>query len=414
MLRDEYPCLFQLKEEAKIKCLESVLLSKKLIIPSLFLSTVVTFIPQLITSLLLIEISESFGIEVGIAGQVRTAAFITSLVLALLMGVLSLRYSHKSLLATGLLLTCLSAIFCFLSPTFVVLLLGYSVSGMSMGIARPMANALVGELFPIDQRPRVISYLTVGGGAAYLLGSLSIGVIGDWRLTFALLVLPLAVLNLGLVVIGMPLVQSQPARSTYVSALKTVLLNKSSVACLISNAFVFITWSVVLSYGASFFRHHFLLEASFVAYLYIPLSIAYIVAGIVTGRIVQRVNRKKLTTMFALVHGLCLLVFFNVPNVWLSLLFWLLSSFTSGARFAAYNSIALEQVPDYRGSMMSLSQVTQDLGSFIGTGIGGAILLLASYDFLGVLGAASIMASLIFHLFVIDPIKKMGEIIVDC
>jgi predicted MFS family arabinose efflux permease len=389
------------------------MLSKKLVIPSLFLSTVVTFIPQLITSLLLIEISESFGIEVGIAGQVRTASFITSLVLALLMGVLSLRYSHKSLLATGLLLTCLSAIFCFLSPTFLILLLGYSLSGMSMGMARPMANALVGELFPIDQRPRVISYLTVGGATAYLLGSLSIGVIIDWRLAFVLLVLPLSVLNLGLVVIGIPRVQSQPARSTYVSALKEVVLNKSAVACLISNAFVFITWSVVLSYAASFFRHHFLLDASFVAYLYIPLSIAYIVAGVVTGRIVQRFDRKKMTVVFALMHGLCLLVFLNVPDVWLSLLFWLLSSFTSGVRYAAYNSIALEQVPDYRGSMMSLSQVTQDLGSFIGTGIGGVILVLASYDVLGVLGAASIMASLIFQLFVVDPMKKTGEVIID-
>ena len=34
---------------------------------SLFLSAVVMFIPQLITSLLLIEISQSFGIEVGLA-----------------------------------------------------------------------------------------------------------------------------------------------------------------------------------------------------------------------------------------------------------------------------------------------------------------------------------------------------------
>ncbi|MHC4464502.1 MAG: MFS transporter [Planctomycetota bacterium] len=384
-------------------------MSEKLIIPSLFISTVVTFIPQLITSLLLIEISESFGIEVGIAGQIRTAAFITSLVLALLMGVLSLRYSHKSLLATGLLLTCLSAIFCFLSPTFALLILGYSISGMSMGIARPMANALVGELFPIDQRPRVISYLTVGGGTAYLLGSLSIGVIGDWRLAFALLVLPLSILNFGLVVIGVPGTQSQPTRLTYMFALKKVVLNMSAVACLISNAFVFITWSVVLSYGASFFRHRFLLEASSIAYLYIPLSIAYIVAGIITGRIVHRVNRKQLTVVLALVHGLCLLVFLNVSNVLFSLLFWLLSSFTSGMRYAAYNSIALEQVPDYRGSMMSLSQVTQDLGSFIGTGIGGAILVFASYDVLGILGVASIIASLIFHLFVVDPMKKTGE-----
>jgi predicted MFS family arabinose efflux permease len=62
---------------------------------------------------------------------------------------------------------------------------------------------------------------------------------------------------------------------------------------------------------------------------------------------------------------------------------------------------------------MQLTIASQDLGSFIGTGIGGAILVLASYDVLGVLGAASIMASLIFHLFVVDPMRKTGAVIVD-
>jgi MFS family permease len=128
---------------------------------------------------------------------------------------------------------------------------------------------------------------------------------------------------------------------------------------------------------------------------------------------VHRVDRKVLTVISAVCHGACFVIFLNVPNLWISLLVWLLSSATSGMRYATYNGIALEQVPDYRGTMMSLSQVTQDLGSFIGTGIGGAILVFASYGVLSILGAASIIAATIFWLIVRDvfPVQVRRE---DC
>ena len=371
----------------------------------LFLSTVVTTIPRLITSLFLIEISQSFDIAVGLAGQVRTGAFITSLIFALLMGVLSVRYSQKSLLAIGLFLTSIAAIGSFLSPTFIILLIAYSLSGVAMGIARPMANAMVGSLFTAEQRPRVISYLTVGGASAYLVGSLLISASRDWRLTFAVLVFPLALLNVGLVLKGIPKVERQSVQSNHISALRSVVWNQSAMASLFSNTLVFITWSVVLSYGASFFREHFGLDAAVVAYLFVPLSLAFILAGVLTGLIVHRVDRKVLTVISAVLHGTCVILFLNVPYLWISLVVWLLSSATSGMRLAAYNGIALEQVPAYRGTMMALSQVTQALGSFIGTGIGGVILVLASYNVLSILGIASIIAAVIFGVLVHDAFK---------
>jgi predicted MFS family arabinose efflux permease len=280
-----------------------------------------------------------------------------------------------------------------------------------MGIARPIANAMVGSHFAAEQRPRVISYITVGGASAYLVGSLSISAIRDWRLAFAVLMLPLALLNVGLVLKAVPQLRRPSTQSNYVSALRSVLWNQSATASLLSNALVFITWGIVLSYGASFFRQHFGLDASVVAYLYVPLSLAYILAGVLTGRIVHRVDRKALTTISAVLHGACFILFLNVPNLWISLIVWLLSSATSGMRYAVYNGIVLEQVPAYRGTMMALSQVTQDLGSFIGTGIGGAILVLASYEVLSILGVASIVAAGIFWLIVQDvfPVARAIE-----
>ena len=61
------------------------MLSKRLIIPSLVISQLLTAIPVLITSLLLIEISQSYAVEVGVVGQVRTVASAVSVVTGLAM-----------------------------------------------------------------------------------------------------------------------------------------------------------------------------------------------------------------------------------------------------------------------------------------------------------------------------------------
>ena len=148
-------------------------------ISALFLPNVAVFIPQLVTSLLLVEIAASFGVDVGVVGQLRTGSFITSIVLALLVSALSVRFRLKSLLVAGIATMMVSALGCFLAPSFVLLLSAYALSGMSTAIMRPMTSALVGRLFSVDQRPTVLGYLSVGGSTAYLLGSALMGVIAD-------------------------------------------------------------------------------------------------------------------------------------------------------------------------------------------------------------------------------------------
>jgi len=72
-------------------------------------------------------------------------------------------------------------------------------------------------------------------------------------------------------------------------------------------------------------------------------------------------------------------------------------------RTTAYGSLALEQVPEYRGTMMSLSQFSANLAEALGNGLGGLILVAFNYGHMGFLGISSIIASLIFYFFTIDP-----------
>ncbi|MCW4040716.1 MAG: MFS transporter [Candidatus Bathyarchaeota archaeon] len=132
----------------------------------------------------------------------------------------------------------------------------------------------------------------------------------------------------------------------------------------------------------------------------------YIVGGILAGRLVQRYGRKTLPVMFAVIHGLSLLGFMNVSQLWLSMIVWSVSAFSNAVRFSAYNSLVIEQVPAYQGTVMALSQVSADLGSVIGTGIGGIILLFSGYGTVALLGFMSVVAGLVFYFFTSDPVNQ--------
>ena len=161
-------------------------LSKRLTILSLILPGLVIYIPRLIISLLLIEIAFSFDIEVGVAGQISTVASIVSAVMALLMWVLSVRYRHKSLLIAVVAFLAVASLGCYLTPNFSLLLVIFSLTGISMTMVQPMSTAIIGKLFSVEERPKVISYLMAGMTLSYVIGPPIINVIDDWRITFIL------------------------------------------------------------------------------------------------------------------------------------------------------------------------------------------------------------------------------------
>jgi len=67
-------------------------------------------------------------------------------------------------------------------------------------------------------------------------------------------------------------------------------------------------------------------------------------------------------------------------------------------------SLNLEQAPENRGSMMSLSQATYMLGSTMGTGLGGLILLMFTYRAVGLAyGVLGLLASALYYLFSREP-----------
>jgi predicted MFS family arabinose efflux permease len=78
-----------------------------------------------------------------------------------------------------------------------------------------------------------------------------------------------------------------------------------------------------------------------------------------------------------------------------------------GMPVSSANSLTLQQVPEARGIIMSLSTASLNLGSALGTAIGELALSSFGYEGLGsVLRAMGIAAAFVVLLFAGDPTSK--------
>jgi len=381
---------------------------RRFMVPSLALAVFATGPCESILSLLLIDIAETFKAEIGVMAQIRTTAGLLSLVAALILGVLSMRINHRTLLLTGLGFFVASGIGCSLAQNYTTILATYSLSGIGLAMVGPMALALVGEHVPLDRRADAVGVITAGGASAFLVGGPVINYVT--RFAFLLYMLPVALIGLALTWLVIP---SNPSTSkegdtgSYLDGVRQVVTNRSALACLLAILLSKATWQGVLSYGISFYREWFQIPKGWASLILSGLALAFIFTALLAGRLVNRFGRKRTTYISFLGVGLMSILYMKAPSYGLSLAIFMAMGVISGARRSVSTSLALEQVPAYRGSMMALNTAANNLGSILGAGIGGAVLLAYDYPLIGiVLGILSVLAALVIRLYAVDPTEK--------
>ena len=384
----------------------------RMVLPSLVISRFATMPPGLLTGLLLIDIGESFGLAVGVTSQVRTAASIVGVLSALLISALSLRFRPKSLLVGGLVLLVASTVGCILAPDFSVLLVIYALTGMAGSLVGPMAFTLVADHFPSEQRANALSWIIAGMSASNLIGAPIIGYIsgfGGWRGSFLWFVLPVSLFGLFLAVKFIPSGQrsdpgEQGGGAGIMGGFKGVLTDTSAVSCLAGTALIAAAYMAMVSYAPSFYRERFSLSTANASLVIIGSSVFFIAGTRICGRLISRFGRKSMMLWPAALAALSILAYLNIPNIWLSLAARFLGSTFSAIVFTAANALTLEQVPRFRGTVMSLSQASFSLGGVLGTGIGGLMVLLSGYEAMGVShGAMMLVAMLILYFLAKEP-----------
>jgi DHA1 family inner membrane transport protein len=383
----------------------------RLVIPSLLVSRFAIGVPPLLFSLLLIEIGETFGQSVGAAGQISTVSSVVAFVGALIMGFLSMRFNHKHLLIIGSAILALAAIGCAVSPAFSLMMAFYALIGLGSAIATPMILSMVGELYPISRRASVMGIVMSGASLAFLIGAPVITYItgfSSWRTAFLTFVFPVVALGTVLSYLGLPSVHPGEEASAegrgVGEGFKEILVNRSAVVCLLGTALNEASWQAVVLYTISFLRQVFLVSAGFASIIIIGGALLYTVGSVVSGRIIDRFGRKRTTVAMSLLAGAFTIIYHNVPDLWTTIVLAFVACLFTGFRSSANTSLTIEQVPAYRGTMMSANTASWYIGTALGAWLGGLMLLWYDYSALGIaLGGAGVAAALLFQFLSKDP-----------
>jgi predicted MFS family arabinose efflux permease len=366
-----------------------------------------------VVPLTLIGIATTYEVSIGTASQISAVSSAVSVFFALLMCVLSVRFKHKSLLLLGISCIGLSALGCFLAPTFDTLQLVFSLSGIGGIIIGAITYTLVGDFFALEKRGKVIGLIVATTNIAFIVGSPLTSYIityAGWRSVFLWLVLPISVVGVLLAYFAIPSKLQQPL--TKINSLKCfrgVILDKSAMACLIGS--MLITASMIIGiYIVTFYNSQFGMPITFGAAIIMVGAIISVIGGILAGQLINWRGRKGSIVVAGILTTIFGTAFVFIPDLWISVTLRCLSVLFGTMTITAFASLSLEQVPQFRSTMMSLISASIGIGGFLGALIGSIILNLCNYQILAlILGVLSI-ASIIIIIWTKEPIKQPSTI----
>ncbi len=385
-------------------------LREKLLILPLVISKGITNLPTLVIGILLIEIGANYNVSPAVAGQLNSVSSILAVFFALLMGLISIRYDHRSILVIGLFLYAFSAVACSLAGSLYVLLPLFALTGIARSMVDPMLNSLIGAHVPVESRTKAVGY-TVGGLALiYLIGSLTTAYLSkamSWQLTLLVIVAPISIITFLLALFLVPSIKKQ-AKEVSIRGLFSVyregLRNRSVLACLAGTVIGLATWNVYLIYYPTFMRQTFGVSTTFVSQLNVLYSFSYIFGSLLASRFAKRLGKKMVT-----VGSVALLSFFSLFGMSLGVFFLTVgigvaASFFAGIMITVITSLTLEQLPQLRGTVMSLQSAAVSLGSMLAAVAGGILITSMGYAFYGItMASVGFCGAVIFHQFSRDP-----------
>ena len=381
------------------------------VLVSLFVSRYAISSPRVIVGLLLIEIAAAFGLTVGITGQMTTISSLISVIVAFAMGVISIRFSHKSLLVLGLGFMIAASVGCFVSPTFPTVVLCYSIVILGGVMAGPMTSTLVASNFTTHQRSHAMGWLGAGGALAVSCGAPIIAWIGNWRWAFLGYVTPLLLLSLILVLIGIPRERRESDESQrapqYREGFQEILRNHSALSCLLGTMLVGASFQAIFLYASSFFRQRYLISTEVASLFVFGGAMCVTLGSLMSGRFVNQMGRKRLVVLVGALQSVCIIAYATIPSIWFATGARFIASGMAGIMFSALGSLSLEQLPRFRGTMMSIQTAMSSIGSALGAGIGGLALHLYDYELVGIsLGILAVIGAFIIRMFAADPILE--------
>jgi MFS transporter, DHA1 family, inner membrane transport protein len=363
---------------------------------------------------LLVALAHEFQTSIALVGQLVSATAITWGGTAPLAGPVSDAYGRRRMLLTGLLLMAVGLLGSTFAWHYGSLLACRLLTGVGAALVPPNSVAALADIFPPTGRGKAMGWLLSASGVGAAVGVplvvLLLGT-GGWRLPFA--VLGTASLGMGLLFWRWFPRQQPQARQAlaFFAHYREVGAHAMFWYVLIANALQQMAAFGMFSYLAAYLMQTYHMPAGDTA---LPLALAgigVILGGFVGGRVADQRDRLVWFTMSCLGSGLLAALVFTVRvSPWATVVLALgvagLSRISSGVT----PILLLEWAGKSRSTATGLFAVSNQMGVFGGAALGGLMLALGGFSWVGLFGlGVSVSAAVVLHLKVRDSAAFLGS-----
>lgn len=364
--------------------------------------------PQIVAlSLLMPEISATLNSTVPQLGQLNTAFSIVAIAGSLIMGAITVRYPPKRLLVTGISTLLIGIVGASLSTGYTQMGLFFILYGAGTSLTLPIVSILL-VLYPQQQRTTALGRIYSGRSLTSILATPIIGFLAatyGWRIGYIGFGAPLILIAVILVVAKIPEQPTSQGNVDLMSGFRKIAVNRSALACIAGAALSLAFFNSLMVFNGTYMRNNLGLSLETASLVMSVTFIAVAVGQVISGVLADRLGIKTTTWLSTLIGGASLLLYFSVKlPLAVAILTSAVGTGMAGTTMTSMATLALEQVPDSRGTMMSLNSAAMSMGAMLSTVIGA--LAIDSLGFSGyglIMFTISLAATITFYAWTREP-----------
>jgi predicted MFS family arabinose efflux permease len=331
------------------------------------------------------------------------------------------KYDRKKLFLFFYVGFILGTIMCGLANSYHVLVAARIITGIFGGVIGSISMAIVADLFGIQQRGRVMGFMTMGFGASQVLGipiGLYLANIWGWHAPF-FWVAGMAAVIAFLIAWKLQPLTSHLALQSDKSAVKHLLhtiAKKEYRIGFSATALLSIGGFMMMPFGSAFAVNNLKITQEQLPILFMVAGISTLIVMPIIGKLSDMYDKFKIFALASLWMVLIVLFYTNLgPSpFWLVMLFNVLMM--AGIMGRMVPSVALTSaIPDLsdRGAFMSINSSLQQIAGGFAAAIGGMIVVqkdkfspLEHYNTLGIIVAIITLIAIFMIFRVSEMVKK--------
>jgi predicted MFS family arabinose efflux permease len=310
--------------------------------------------------------------------------------------------------------------FCSITTSYPMLIAARIITGLFGGVIGSVSMAIMADLFPMEQRGRVVGFIQMGFGASQVLGipiSLYIANAWGWQSPFLMIVILAVIICIVIVIKLKPvnkhlLVKSDKNALTHL--LHTVKQRNYRVGFL-ATAMLSIGGFMMMPWGSAFSINNLHVTVHQLPILFMVSGLSSLIVMPLIGRLSDQIDKFKLFAIASLWMIVMVIIYTNltpVPFAFVLLMniFFMVGILSRMTPSMALTS-ALPQMTD-RGAFMSINSSLQQIAGGVAAAVGGVIVVqkdkfspLEHYNTLGYV----IVGITLISILLVYRVKKVIE-----